>query len=107
MGRGKLYGLGIGHDHYLPIALHKRMHTISALIHTSIALRSVCMDRCPTLLGPRTKSTATADQRQQAPTSGPEPVRIACRAIECWQSRVAPEMDVWTMLPSSKASSAQ
>jgi hypothetical protein len=51
------------------------------------------------------KSTATADQRQQAPTSGSEPVRLACQAIGMFTR--APEMDVWTMSPSSKASSAQ
>jgi hypothetical protein len=53
------------------------------------------------------KSTATADQRQQAPTSGSEPVRIACQAIGMWAVARAPEIDVWTMSPSSKASSAQ
>ena len=53
----------------------------------------------------RLKSTATADQRQQAPTSGSEPVRLACQAIGMFTR--APEMDVWTMSPSSKASSAQ
>ena len=36
------------------------------------------MDRRRTLGGQDTKSTATADQRQQAPTSGSGPGRIAC-----------------------------